>query len=47
MAVLQLQKDLDKLSKSAKLADAVQDVDNIIELLTSAREKVAAGKAYF
>ncbi|KAI1448742.1 CTLH/CRA C-terminal to lish motif domain-containing protein [Annulohypoxylon stygium] len=42
MAVLQLQKDLDKLSKSAKLADAVQDVDNIIELLTSAREKVAA-----
>ncbi|KAI1451962.1 CTLH/CRA C-terminal to lish motif domain-containing protein [Annulohypoxylon moriforme] len=42
MAVLQLQKDLDKLSRSAKLADAVEDVDKIIDLLTAARERVAA-----
>ena len=47
MAVLQLKKDLDKLSRSAKLEDAVQDVDKVIDLLVAAREKVAAGKAHF
>lgn len=44
MAFLQLQKDLDKLTGSKKLSDAVEDVDKIIELLTAARERVAAGK---
>lgn len=44
MAFLQLQKDLDKLTGSAKLSDAVQDVDKVIDLLTAAREKVASGK---
>ncbi|OTB17286.1 hypothetical protein K445DRAFT_315921 [Daldinia sp. EC12] len=42
MAFLQLQKDLDKLTGSAKLSDAVQDVDKIIDLLTAARERVAS-----
>ncbi|KAI1106191.1 CTLH/CRA C-terminal to lish motif domain-containing protein [Jackrogersella minutella] len=42
MAFLQLQKDLDKLTGSAKLSDAVHDVDKIIDLLTSARDRVAA-----
>ncbi|KAI2783620.1 CTLH/CRA C-terminal to lish motif domain-containing protein [Daldinia loculata] len=42
MAFLQLQKDLDKLTGSAKLSDAVQDVDKVIDLLTAAREKVAS-----
>ncbi|KAI1406250.1 CTLH/CRA C-terminal to lish motif domain-containing protein [Hypoxylon fuscum] len=42
MAFLQLQKDLDKLTSSAKLADAVQDVDKIIALLSAAREGVAS-----
>ncbi|KAI1464210.1 CTLH/CRA C-terminal to lish motif domain-containing protein [Daldinia caldariorum] len=42
MAFLQLQKDLEKLIGSAKLSDAVQDVDKIIDLLTDAREKVAS-----
>ncbi|KAI4861965.1 CTLH/CRA C-terminal to lish motif domain-containing protein [Hypoxylon rubiginosum] len=41
MAYLQLQKDLDKLTGSAKLADAVQDVDEIIDLLTTARDSIA------
>ncbi|KAI1761662.1 CTLH/CRA C-terminal to lish motif domain-containing protein [Hypoxylon sp. FL1150] len=41
MAYLQLQKDLEKLTGSAKLADAVEDVDEIIKLLTAARNKVA------
>lgn len=41
MAYLQLQRDLQKLTGSAKLADAVEDVDEIIELLTAARDKIA------
>ncbi|KAI1378766.1 CTLH/CRA C-terminal to lish motif domain-containing protein [Hypoxylon crocopeplum] len=41
MAYLQLEKDLEKLTSSVKLSDAVQDVDKIIELLTVARDKVA------
>ncbi|KAI0178888.1 CTLH/CRA C-terminal to lish motif domain-containing protein [Hypoxylon sp. FL1284] len=41
MAYLQLQKDLDKLTSSAKLADAVQDVDDIIDLLSNARDEIA------
>ncbi|KAI5864674.1 CTLH/CRA C-terminal to lish motif domain-containing protein [Durotheca rogersii] len=42
MALSQLQKDLDKLTSSAKLSDAARDVDKIINLLTAAREGVAA-----
>ncbi|RYP82362.1 hypothetical protein DL769_001687 [Monosporascus sp. CRB-8-3] len=42
MAMLQLQKDVEKLTRSARLSDAVEDVDKIIELLSEAREKVAA-----
>ncbi|KAI0380223.1 CTLH/CRA C-terminal to lish motif domain-containing protein [Hypomontagnella monticulosa] len=42
MAFLQLQKELDKLTSSAKLSDAVQDVDRVIDLLVAARERVAA-----
>lgn len=42
MAFLQLQKDLEKLTSSARLSDAVQDVDKIIDLLTTARERVAS-----
>ncbi|OTA64057.1 hypothetical protein K449DRAFT_380999 [Hypoxylon sp. EC38] len=42
MAFLQLQKDLEKLTGSAQLSDAVQDVDKIIDLLTAARERVAS-----
>ncbi|KAI1392842.1 CTLH/CRA C-terminal to lish motif domain-containing protein [Hypoxylon trugodes] len=42
MAFLQLQKDLEKLTSSAQLSNAEEDVDKIIELLTDAREKVAA-----
>ncbi|KAI1774637.1 CTLH/CRA C-terminal to lish motif domain-containing protein [Hypoxylon cercidicola] len=41
MAYLQLQKDLEKLTSSAKLVDAVQDVDDIIDLLTTARDTIA------
>ncbi|KAL7620284.1 hypothetical protein AAE478_009277 [Parahypoxylon ruwenzoriense] len=41
MALLQLQKDLEKLTSSAQLSDAVHDVDGIIDLLTAARERVA------
>ncbi|XXH05528.1 hypothetical protein Hte_011958 [Hypoxylon texense] len=41
MAYLQLQKDLEKLTGSAKLADAVQDVDEIINLLSTARDTIA------
>ncbi|KAI0103481.1 CTLH/CRA C-terminal to lish motif domain-containing protein [Daldinia grandis] len=42
MAFLQLEKDLNKLTGSAKLSDAVQDVDKVIDLLTAARERVAS-----
>ncbi|RYP04105.1 hypothetical protein DL765_010304 [Monosporascus sp. GIB2] len=42
MAMLQLQKDVEKLTRSARLSDAVEDVDKIIELLSEARERVAA-----
>lgn len=44
MAMSQLQKDVEKLINSAKLSDAVQDVDRIIDLLSEARESVAAGE---
>ena len=47
MAFLQLQKELDKLTSSAKLSDAVQDVDRVIDLLVAARERVAAGKKLY
>ncbi|OTB05641.1 hypothetical protein M426DRAFT_319626 [Hypoxylon sp. CI-4A] len=42
MAYLQLQKDLEKLANSAKLSDAIEDVDKIIESLVAARDKVAS-----
>ncbi|KAI0837588.1 CTLH/CRA C-terminal to lish motif domain-containing protein [Hypoxylon sp. FL0890] len=42
MAFLQLQEDLAKLTSSAKLSDAVEDVDKIIDLLIAARERVAS-----
>ena len=42
--ILQLQKDVEKLTNSAKLSDTLQDVDQIIALLSEAREKVAAGE---
>ncbi|KAK8074810.1 hypothetical protein PG997_009473 [Apiospora hydei] len=41
MAMLQLEKELEKLTKSARLSDAVDDVDKIIDLLTEARQRVA------
>ena len=44
ISILQLQEDVEKLTNSAKLSDTLQDVDQIINLLTEAREKVAAGK---
>lgn len=43
MAMLQLEKDVEKLTNSAKLSDAVKDVDRIINLLSEARQSVAAG----
>ncbi|KAI1502960.1 CTLH/CRA C-terminal to lish motif domain-containing protein [Biscogniauxia marginata] len=42
MAMLQLQKELQKLTGTAQLSNAIGDVDKIIDLLTKAREKVAA-----
>ena len=44
VSILQLQEDVEKLTNSAKLSDTLQDVDQIINLLTEAREKVAVGK---
>ncbi|KAI1639001.1 CTLH/CRA C-terminal to lish motif domain-containing protein [Biscogniauxia mediterranea] len=42
MAMLQLEKDLQKLTGTARLSNAMQDVDQIIDLLTMIREKYAA-----
>ncbi|KAI0020136.1 CTLH/CRA C-terminal to lish motif domain-containing protein [Xylariomycetidae sp. FL0641] len=42
MSMLKLQGELPKLTQSAKLADTLGDVDKIIDLLTSAKESVAA-----
>ncbi|KAI2622546.1 CTLH/CRA C-terminal to lish motif domain-containing protein [Hypoxylon sp. NC1633] len=42
MAFLQLNKDLEKLTSSAKLSDVIPDIDKILDLLTKARETVAA-----
>ncbi|KAI0126473.1 CTLH/CRA C-terminal to lish motif domain-containing protein [Xylariales sp. AK1849] len=42
MAMLQLQNELEKLTKSAQLSNALDDVDKIINLLTEARERIAA-----
>lgn len=44
MEMLQLQRDFEKLTNSAKLSDTLQDVDQIINLLSEAREKVASGE---
>ncbi|ORY55498.1 CTLH/CRA C-terminal to lish motif domain-containing protein [Pseudomassariella vexata] len=41
MAMLQLDEDLKKLTQSAQLSNALGHVDNIIDLLTNAREKIA------
>jgi E3 ubiquitin-protein transferase RMND5 len=43
MAMLQLHAELEELNKTAKLSDALSDVDKIIELLTATREKIASG----
>lgn len=43
MAMLQLEKELEKLTRSAQLSNALDDVDKIINLLAEAREKIAAG----
>ncbi|KAI1081979.1 CTLH/CRA C-terminal to lish motif domain-containing protein [Whalleya microplaca] len=42
MSLLQLQEELHKLTQGAQLSTPVQDVDKIIDLLTTARERVAA-----
>ncbi|KAI0006531.1 CTLH/CRA C-terminal to lish motif domain-containing protein [Xylariaceae sp. FL0662B] len=42
MAFKQLQNELDKLTHSAQLSNLVQDADKVIDLLTTARETVAA-----
>ncbi|CAJ2499903.1 Uu.00g027560.m01.CDS01 [Anthostomella pinea] len=42
MAMQDLQRELQRLTGSARLSDAVDDVDKIIDILTSARERVAA-----
>ncbi|KAH8682368.1 CTLH/CRA C-terminal to lish motif domain-containing protein [Xylariales sp. PMI_506] len=42
MAMLQLDKDLEVLTRSAQLSSALTDVDKIIELLTEARETISA-----
>jgi hypothetical protein len=41
--MLQLEKDLEALTRSAQLSNALEDVDKIINLLADARDKVAAG----
>jgi len=41
MSMLQLEKDVQKLAASAKLSDAVQDVDKLIDLLLAAKERIA------
>ncbi|KAI1338750.1 CTLH/CRA C-terminal to lish motif domain-containing protein [Xylariaceae sp. FL0016] len=42
MAMSHLQKDLEKLTGSARLSNVVDDADEILDLLISARERVAA-----
>ena len=41
--MLQLEKELEKLTRSARLSDALGDVDRLIDMLTEARQKVAEG----
>lgn len=43
MAMLQLEKELENLTRSARLSDALGDVDRLIDMLTEARQKVAEG----
>ncbi|ETS74774.1 hypothetical protein PFICI_13258 [Pestalotiopsis fici W106-1] len=40
MAMLALEKELEKLTKTARLSNALADVDKIIDMLTTAREEV-------
>lgn len=47
MAMLQLEKELEKLTKSARLSDALGDVDRLIDMLTEARQKVAEGCFFY
>ena len=39
----ELLEQLDVLEKSANLSASIHDVQNVIELLTAARDKIAAG----
>ncbi|KXJ91312.1 putative regulator of gluconeogenesis Rmd5 [Microdochium bolleyi] len=41
MSMLQLERDVQKLAGSAKLSDAVEDVDKLIDLLLAAKERIA------
>ncbi|KAI1421874.1 CTLH/CRA C-terminal to lish motif domain-containing protein [Xylaria sp. FL1777] len=41
MSLLELQKELKKFNQASKLTGAIQDVDQLIDLLVSAREEVA------
>ena len=43
MSLLELQKELKKFNQASKLTGAVQDVDQLIEFLVSARDEVASG----
>ncbi|KAI1282782.1 CTLH/CRA C-terminal to lish motif domain-containing protein [Xylaria sp. FL0933] len=42
MSLLELQKELKKFNQASKLTGALQDVDQLIEVLVSAREEVAS-----
>jgi hypothetical protein len=42
--MLALDKELEKLTKSARLSNALDDVDNIINILTEARAEVERGQ---
>jgi hypothetical protein len=44
MAMLALEKELEKLTKTARLSNALADVDKIIDLLTKARTEVERGQ---
>ena len=46
MAMLALEKELEKLTKTARLSNALADVDKIIDMLTTAREEVESGQLH-
>lgn len=45
MSLQVLEKELEKLTKTARLSNALADVDNIIDLLTKARAEVEQGQS--